>query len=163
MQISSVISGLADPATWGKKSEAGVQAGASALKSLEPQVQINPAARKVTAEILRKYDVTRISPDDFSQMLQKLYKAGALSEKDYQELAAVRMDLEHAGIEPNEPVNMLELYSDKVSKAQKELGATLDDAARQQRLGPDLRRLDWLQKFAVIQANPDAVGLDVAA
>ena len=95
-------------------------------------------------------------------MIQKLYKAGAISEKDYQELSTVRGDLEKAGIDSDESVNMLEFYSDKVSKAQKALDATLDDASRQQSLGSDKRRLDWMQKFAAIQANPDAVGLDVA-
>lgn len=163
MQISNIISNLADPATWGKKNEVAAPVAANALKSIESQNQTNPASRKASAEILRKYNVTRITPDQFSEMIQKLYQAGALSEKDYQELAAVRVDLEHAGIEPDETVNMLEIYSDKVSKAQKELDATLDDAARQQRLGPDLHRLDWLQKFALIQAHPDAAGLDLAA
>jgi len=163
MQISNVVSGLADPTTWGKKSEAAVQTATSALKSIEPQSQTNPAANKASAEILRQYDITNISPEAFSQMIQKLYKAGTLSEKDYQELSAVRMDLEQAGVEPDEAINMLEFYSDRVSKAQKELGTTLDEAAQQQRLGPDMHRLDWMQKFAMIQANPDAVGLDMAA
>lgn len=163
MQISNIISGLADPTTWGKKNEVAVPAAENAIKSIEPQVLSNPAARKASVEILRKYNVTNISPEDFSQMIQKLYKSGVLTEKDYQELSAIRMDLEHAGVESKESINLLEFYSDNVSKAQKELGATLDEAAQQQRLGPDLRRLDWLQKFAVIQANPDAVGLDVAA
>ena len=163
MQISNIISSLADPTTWGKNSEVTAAAGENALQSLQPQAQSIPAASKASAEILRKYDVTRITPDEFSQMIQKLYQAGALSEKDYQELSAARIDLEHAAVEPDEPLNLLEFYADKVSKAQKELGTTLDEAGRQQRLGPDMRRLDWLQKFAVIQANPDAVGLDVAA
>jgi hypothetical protein len=163
MQISNVISGLADPTTWGKKGETAVQTGVSAIKSSEQQNQTNPTAQKATAEILRQYDVTHITPEAFSQMIQKLYKAGALSEKDYQELLAVRTDLQNAGVEPNETVNLLEHYSDKVSKAQKSMGTTLDDASQQQSLGPDMHRLDWMQKFAMIQANPDAVGLDMAA
>ena len=163
MQISNVISSLADPTTWGKKSETAVQSGVSALKSTEQQNQNNPIAQKATAEILRQYDVTNITPEAFTQMIQKLYKAGALSEKDYQELLAVRTDLQNAGVEPDESVNLLEHYSDKVSKAQKSMGTTLDDASKQQSLGPDMHRLDWLQKFAMIQANPDAVGLDMAA
>ncbi|MGA2798869.1 MAG: hypothetical protein ABSE63_14925, partial [Thermoguttaceae bacterium] len=163
MQISNVISGLADPTTWGKKSETASKAGANAVKSIESQVQASPALQKASVEILRHYDVTHITPEEFSQMVQKLHNAGALSEKDFQELSAVRGDLENAGVEPDESINILEFYSDKLGKAQKNLGSTLDDAARQQRLGPDLRRLDWMQKFAMIQANPDAVGLDMAA
>ncbi len=162
MQISNVISGLADPTTWGKKSETALNTGASATKLIDSQVQASPAAQKASVEILRQYDVTNITPEAFSQLVQKLYKAGAISEKDFQELSAVRADLEKAGVESNESVNMLEFYSDKLGKAQKNLGSTLDEAARQQSLGPDLRRLDWMQKFAMIQANPDAAGLDVA-
>jgi hypothetical protein len=163
MQISNVFSGLADPTSWGKKGETAVQSSANALMSADSQVKVNPAAATKSADILRQYDVTRISPEGFSQMVQKLYKAGVLTEKDYQELAAVRTELERAGVEPNEEINMLEFYSDKLSKAQKELGVTLEEAARQQSLAPDMRRLDWLQKFAVVQANPDAAGLDIAA
>jgi hypothetical protein len=163
MQISNVVSSLADPTTWGKKGETAVQSGISALKSTDLQTQTNPTAQKATAEILHQYDVTHITPEQFTQMVQKLYKAGALSEKDYQELMAARTDLQNAGVEPNETVNMLEYYSDKVSKAQKAMGTTLDEAAGQQQLGPDMHRLDWMQKFAMIQANPEAGGLDMAA
>jgi hypothetical protein len=163
MQISNVISGLSDPTSWGKKGEAAVQTGASAIKSIDSQVQTNSNAQKASADILRQYDITNITPTAFSQMIQKLYKAGAISEKNYQELSAVRGDLEKAGVEPDESVNMMEFYSDKVSKAQKALSDTLADASSQQSLGSDMHRLDWMQKFAAIQANPDAVGLDVAA
>ena len=85
MQISNVISGLADPTTWGKKSETALNAGASATKLIDSQVQASPAAQKASVEILRQYDVTNITPEAFSQLVQKLYKAGAITEKDFQE------------------------------------------------------------------------------
>lgn len=162
MQISNVISGLSDATSWGKKGESALQTGSSAIKSLDSQVQINSKAQKASADILRQYDITNISPTAFSQMIQKLYKSGAISEKDYQELSAVRGELEKSGIEPDESVNLLEFYSNKLSKAQKALGTTLAEASNQPSLASDTRRLDWMQKFATIQANPDAVGLDVA-
>ena len=163
MQISNVISGLTDPSTWGKKSDSAVPNVANAIKLLEPQVQANVATQKASVEILRKYDVTNISPNEFTQMIQKLYQAGTMSEKDYQELSAVRSDLEHEGVDADEKTNMLEFLSNMVSRAQKKMGTSLEDAGQQKQLGPDMRRLDWLQKFAMIQANPDAAGLDMAA
>ena len=163
MQISNVISGLSDPTSWGKKGEAAVQTGASEIESIDSQVQTNSNAQKASADILRQYEITNITPTEFSQMIQKLYKAGAISDKNYQELSAVRGDLEKAGIGSDESVDMLEFYSNKLSKEQKALGNTLDEASRQQSLGSDKRRLDWMQKFAAIQANPDDVGLDVVA
>lgn len=163
MQISNVISGLTDPTSWGKKSDASAQAGSGALKILEPQAQANTTAQKASADILRQYDVTKMSPIQFTQMVQKLYQAGAISEKEYQELSAIRGELDRAGVDPNESINMLELFSDKVNSGQKEMDLAIGDPARQQQLGIDMRRLDWMQKFAMIQANPDAVGLDMAA
>jgi hypothetical protein len=162
MQINNIISGLADSATWGQKSETALKTGVNAVKSIEAQTQTAPAAQKAFVEILQQYDITHITPESYSQMIQKLYKAGALTEKDFQELSAVRADLEKAGTDPNESVNLLEFCSDKLSQAQRNLGSTPDEAASQQLLGPDLRRLDWMQKFAMVQANPDAVGLDMA-
>jgi hypothetical protein len=156
MQISNVISSLSDAASWGKKGESTAQAGAGAIKSIDSQVQASSKAQKASAEILRQYDITNITPTAFSQMIQKLYQAGAISEKDYQELSAVRGDLDKAGIEPDETVDLPEFYSDKVSKEQKTA-----DASNQQSLASDKRRLDWMQKFAVIQSNPEALGLDV--
>ena len=162
MQISNVVTGLSDATTWGKKSETAVKAGTSAIKSLDSLAQANPTAQKASVDVLRQYDITNITPDSYSQMIQKLYKAGAISEKDYQDLAAVRSDLDKAGIEPDESINMLEFCSDKLSKTQRNLSDSKDQPANQQSLGTDARRLDWMQKFAMIQANPDAVGLDVA-
>jgi hypothetical protein len=163
MQISNVLSTLADPTTLGKKSETAVQAGSNVLKSLETQNQSNLNTNKAMADVLRKYDVTKISPEQFSQMIQKLYQSGTLSEKDYQELSSIRIDLENAGVEPDESINMLDFYTNKITKAQKELGAGIEDPVKQKSLTPDLHRLDWLQKFATVQANPDAVGLNLAA
>jgi len=162
MQISSVVSGLSDPTTWGKKGEAAVKAGIHGIKSIDPLSQANPAMQKASVDILRQYDITNISPDSYSQLIQRLYKSGAISEKDYQELAAVRSELDKAGMDPGESINLLEFCSDKLSKAQRNLGDGTDQPANQQGLSTDARRLDWMQKFAMIQANPDAVGLDVA-
>ena len=107
-----------------------------------------------------EYDITNITPESYLQMIQKLYKAGALSEKDYQELSAVRGDLEKAGIDPGESVNLLEFCSDKLKQDQKSRETPRTRPANSTRSGR--APADWMQKFAMIQANPEAVGLDVA-
>ena len=114
------------------------------------------------AEILSRYDVTDISPTEFSQMIQKLFEAGTLSEKELQQLAAVRLDLDLEGVEADESIDLLEFYARKVKKAQRQLSDS-DGPSDREQLGPLLGRLDWLQKFALIQSAPDAIGLNALA
>ncbi|MGW8258489.1 MAG: hypothetical protein ACWGMZ_13465 [Thermoguttaceae bacterium] len=163
MQISNILSSLADPAGWGKKNNVSTLSGAAAANSIDDKAQTNPAAAKAAVEILRNYNVKNITPEEFSQMIQKLQQAGVLSEKDVQDLAAVRVDLQNARIEPDESVDLLEFYTRKIDKAQQNLEDGTDNANAVQSMAPYLQRLEWLQKFATIHDNPEAGGLDLAA
>jgi hypothetical protein len=163
MQISNVLSGFTDAAKLGgKKAEA---AAGALLKTLKPNdaTEANSAAsRAAMNDILRKYDVTSITPEEFSKMLTKLHDANAISDQEFQELSSIRTDLESQGVSSDQSVNLVELYGDRLKKIQQQNGDT-PDAARQQTLAPAMRKLDWLQKFALLHANPDAAGIDMAA
>jgi hypothetical protein len=163
MQISNIVSGMADATTLGKKSESTAAAALGAVKTADSQTLSSISTSKASAEILKQYDVTNITPNQFTQMIQKLYKAGTISEKDYQDLSSIRTELENDGVEGDESVNLVELYSNKVSKLQKEMENSQKSSAAQENLSAGMQKLDWLQKFAVIQANPESAGLDVAA
>ena len=162
MQISNVISGLTDAASWGKKGESALPTGTSTIKPADSQTQISLKAQKASVEILRQYNIADITPTSFSRMIQQLHQAGAISEKDFQELSAVRADLEKAGIEGDEAVNLLEFYTNKVSQTAKSSDGVNPAPSDVQLQGSDSKRLDWMKKFAAIQADPDAAGLDLA-
>jgi hypothetical protein len=157
MQISNALPSLADLAQkLGKRAEstdsaAGEPAKASAAKTAPPNTS---AALR---EILGKYDVTNITPNQFSQLSQKLYEAGVISQKDLQELTSVRGDLDAAGVEPDEPVNLVQFFRDKVQKLQQQSDAGDPTAGGQ--LSLLLRRLDWLEKFSAVRSRPDGVGM----
>jgi len=159
MQIANITAGYPDPTTVGKRGEAIEALAGRALKAAEGRTPSTAGGSSAAAAILARYDVTRISPTEFSEMVQKLRQAGAISDSEFQELAAIRLDLESAGVKPDESVNLMDFYARKVKELQGKIENANDPAARQQ-LGPVLRRLDWVQKFATIQSNPGALGLD---
>ena len=163
MQISNVLSSFTDAAKLGGKT--AESAAGSLLKVLKPSDaagQTSAASRAAMNDILKKYDVTKITPEDFSKMITKLHDAGAISDQDFQELSSIRTDLESQGVASDQTVNLVQLYGDQLRKVQQQMGDT-PDTESQQKLAPAMRKLDWLQKFALLHANPDAAGIDLAA
>ena len=69
-------------------------------------------------EILSQYDMTDITPNDFSKLIQQMSEKGAISQKDAQELSSIRVDLENAGVNSDESVNLLEFYQKQIVKVQ---------------------------------------------
>jgi hypothetical protein len=105
------------------------------------------AASDAMREILGQYDVTNITPRGFSEMLQKLN----------QELSLIRLDLEQEGIEPDQQVNLVDLYSKKLATFQEQLQALQKDsktfASTQALEEPVRKRYEWLQKAATIHTS----------
>jgi hypothetical protein len=64
-------------------------------------------------------------------------------------------------VSPDETVNLVELYQDKVKLAQRQADGA-QGAARPQ-LTPLLQRLGWLEKLSAMHAQPESVGLDALA
>ena len=162
MLINNVTTGHSDPATVARRGEAAEAAGRRALQSTDASAPALSGSRVALGQILAKYDVKNITPTEFSEMVQKLRQAGAISDGEIQELAAIRSDLEAAGVEPDERIDLTDFYQRKLKQAQNKLDDP-SEASRQQRLSPLLRRYDWVQKFAVMHANPQAVGIDTVA
>lgn len=163
MQISNVLGSVTDAAKWsGKKSDSATDSLLKILKPSDASAQPSAASRTAMNDILKQYDVTNITPEDFSKMITKLHDASAISDQDFQELSSIRTDLESQGVKSDQTVNLVELYGDQLKKLQQQMGDS-PDAASQQKLAPATRKLDWLQKFALLHANPDAAGIDMAA
>jgi hypothetical protein len=163
MQISNVLSSFTDAAKLGgKKAETAAGSLLKILKPSDAAVQPSAASRAAMNDILKKYDVTNITPEDFSKMITKLHDANAISDQEFQELSSIRTDLESQGVASDQTVNLVQLYGDQLRKVQQQMGDK-PDVASQQKLAPAMRKLDWLQKFALIHSNPDAAGIDMAA
>jgi hypothetical protein len=163
MQISNVLAGHPDPAALAKRGESVEAAAGRPPKAVGRQAVTSTASAAAMADILSDYDVTDISPAQFSEMIQKLFDAGTISQQELQQLAAIRLDLDLENVEADESVDLLEFYTRKIEKIQRGLSDSDTPATGQQQLAPLLSRLDWLEKFALIQSSPEIIGLDAVA
>ncbi|MCS7306080.1 MAG: hypothetical protein NZ602_13370 [Thermoguttaceae bacterium] len=123
------------------------------------------SANSALVEIAARYDVKKITPREFAQMLQQLQQAGALSETDRQLLLQILVDLHQEGIDPNETIDLVQFYTKKVKKFQDSLQGTNTDPQTRTQLGRMLaemeKRLDWLRRFALWHTCPDLLSLDL--
>lgn len=163
MQIRSASAGHSDPAALAKPGETIEPGGSPRAKAGQQITPSATGAATAMAEILSRYDVMDISPEEFSQMVQKLFESGTISEQEMQQLAAIRLDLDLDGLKPDESTDLLEFYARRIKKAQGRLSDSDGEAAGGKQLAPLLSRLDWLEKFALIQSAPEAIGLDAVA
>jgi hypothetical protein len=113
-------------------------------------------------EILAEYDATDISPNELSSMVQKLQKSGAISAQDAKDLAAMRVDLDQAGVAPNESINLVDFYRQQVQKAQQGLDSH-PGSVQQQQLQSLRQRLQWAEKLAAGHDHPEDIGLSTTA
>jgi hypothetical protein len=161
VKINNILGGLSDALPLNKRAEPAEASQSQSTKTAASAATSAVGTSPVLRQILAKYDVTAISPSEFSEMVQKLYNGGAISAQEYHELSAIRVDLEASGVSPDETVNLVELYRDKAQSAQRQASAS--EGASQQDAGAVLRRLDWMEKFSAIHAQPDSAGLNTLA
>jgi hypothetical protein len=162
MLINNVAAGYSDSATVAKRGDQVQAAARGVLKATDASAPPSNGSRAALGQILAQYDIKNISPTQFSEMVQKLHQAGSITDGDFQELTAIRSDLDSANVAPDEKIDLTEFYARKVKQAQNN-GDDPNAATNQQQLGPLLRRYDWVQKFAVMQSNPQAAGIDAVA
>lgn len=154
VQISQLLAGYADQASAGKRSDRAESGDSRAVDQLQqptPSSGLTAVLRKIAA----RYNVTEITPREFSDMLDALHQAGALADEQLQQLARIRVDLDLENIDPDEEVDLVDFYSDKLERLSRteEGGQSAEVAQAEQLMG-------WMEKFAVIQASADSLGLD---
>ncbi len=156
MQITGLSAGYADSGAVGRRTELPAAIGGKASEANAQTAGGSNASMDLLNGIVSQYDLTDISPRDFSKMLRELRDAGALTEGEYSELAQIRLDLDAENLDPDESVNLLEFYQQTLGRARHD-GNSPDAATA---LASMERRLDWLEKVAILQEAPDAAGMN---
>ncbi len=156
MQISGLSVGYTDSGSVGRRSEVlGVLAGKANEQAAPPAGDSN-ATMGLLAVVVSQYDLTDITPRDFSEMLRELRDAGAITEADYGQLAQIRLDMDAENLDPDEPVDLLEFYRKAVDRNQQDSGSDKSSPV----LAAMERRLEWLEKVAILQESPEAAGMN---
>lgn len=106
-------------------------------------------------EILKDYDLSDITPQQFSKMLQRLRDANLIDDKDFASLSLVRSDLAEAGIESNESVDLLAFYRRFIHRLQmtESQDASTASASASARLEQAQKNLQWLEKVTTLQSE----------
>ena len=156
MQIGQLLAGYPDQASAGKRNDR-VEAGGLQPADQSPQgPTLSAGLTALLRQVAARYNVTEITPRGFSDMLDELHRTGALSDSQLQQLARVRVDLDLENIDPDEEVDLVDFYSDKLD----ELSRTGKDGGRSSDVVQTEQLLAWMEKFAVIQSSADVLGLD---
>lgn len=156
MQITGLSAGYSDSGAVGRRNELlEAVAGKGREQNAQAAGGLNARMEELKG-IVSQYDLADITPRDFSEMLRELRDTGALTEAEYADLAQIRLDMDIENLDPDESLNLLEFYGKSIDRAR---GDSDSDAASTM-LASMERRLDWLEKVAVLQESPDAAGLN---
>lgn len=152
MQITGLTAGYGDSATVGRRNDllsptAGKQTAQNAKAADGPNAMMD-----LLTGVVSQYDLTDITPRDFSEMLRELRDAGALTESEYGELAQIRLDMDAENLDADDSINLLDFYRKAVDRARGDEGPA--------GIAPMERRFDWLEKVAILQESPEAAGLN---
>jgi hypothetical protein len=150
MNVPNVLSGLTDLTSQVKNSATSTVTATAVGKAVAVAQSMAPTATAAMREILSKYDMTDITPNDFSKLIQQMSQKGAISQKDAQELSSIRVDLENAGVNSDESVNLLEFYQKQIAKVQAAAAQSPNPGAAKATIDALVGRLNWLQKFAAV-------------
>ena len=158
MQVPSILSGASDVAARAKQTQSNA-AGAAATTAASAAL---PSTSSAMRDIVSRYDMTDITPNDFSSMIQQLYAKGAVSAKDMQDLSSIRTDLEAAGVGADQSVNLQEFYEQQLGKA-KTAAAQSPDPAAAANVQAIAARMTWVQKFAAVRQEDTSAGMNAVA
>ncbi len=154
MQIQNVLSGYTDRATKRQAELLDTLVGKADGDRGKPEAAEGLSSATAIRNVLQTYDVTEITPKQLTEMIQRLFDVGVITQQELEQLAAIRLDLDLAGIDPDESIDLLQFYRQKVAdlhRRRSEISA-VPDALR--------RRLDWIEKFALVQDASGLAGLD---
>lgn len=127
-----------------------------------PEAGSSAARIGAVSRIVAQYDVSKITPTELGELAQKLFDAGAISASEMQELLAMRSDLEDAGFDADQRIDLLEFYRERVDRIDRQAAAN-GSPAEKQALAAELKKLDWAEKLATAHRFPESIGLSLAA
>lgn len=156
MQVTGLSAGYSDSGTVGRRNELLTAiSGKGQVEKASGAGGLNGMMEQLKG-IVSQYDLEDITPRDFSEMLRELRDAGALTEAEYGDLAQIRLDMDAEGLDPDDSLDVLDFCQKTLDRARN--GDETDEASPL--FASMERRLEWLEKVAVLQESPDAAGLN---
>lgn len=134
--------GLGSPtaAAEGRRTAAPQQPAAAAANAL-------PSDGAVLRALAAQYDVHEITPRQFATLINELQAADAVSAIELADLAQLRLALDRAGFDPDEPLDLVGFVETRL----RDEDVGLLDMAQNAENTPFRRLLAWLNKFDMLR------------
>ncbi len=116
--------------------------------------------------ILADYDLQRITPQKFSELIDRLKSADVLTPRDHQQLNQLRQSLDSAGLNADQPIDLLSFVAKKLDETRRSLAEAqdTDDPGQLSALEATLKltqdQADWLSKLDAAKRDRPLGGLD---
>ena len=128
-------------------------------QSYELPAAAQPAASpEALSQIAAQYDVTRLTPRDLSRMIEELRTAGALKPEDLKALTQLRASFDRAGLDPDEPLDVLDVLRQGVAA---ERASAAAHGSPEPTAGE--RQLAWMERLALVQRGGNLAELNAVA
>lgn len=166
LSVASLLSGMEAVSGMFRRS-----ASAGAASASPPGDDASPAGASgetsratLLQELSSRHDLRNISPDTFSNLVRQLHEAGLINDRELQDLAAVRLELDLAEVPPDKPLNLIEFLENKLQRLHGQLGAsptpagtTLSVTDYNEATDRTMRQLGLLRELQQARSGP---GLD---
>ncbi len=164
MQIGNVLSSQTDLTSAGKRAS---NAGTAVASLVEATSSTSTTSTSGVAEVMRKYDLTEITPDEFAEMIQKLHENGSLTDEEYSQLVQLRAEMQSDGLAGDEDLNILTYCEQKCAALQQRADAEEKGSAQRAATAKQLATMqecsEWVQKLQLVHESPDSIGLNATA
>ena len=159
MQVNNIMAGLSDASSLAKgRTSAAATDRPPGRRGGHADGACRQLARRCRA-ILAKYDVTDITPNEFSQMIQQLYAAGAISQTGParpQRRADRPGDGRRQADDIDQPAGFLHA---EIQRRAEPIHRPRTRRPSRQQIAPLVHRLDWVEKFKTMKDDPAGAGL----
>ncbi len=164
LPVASILTGLSTVGSLFRRSGSVEAAKATEPAPADPLASLS--SESALQELASRHDLTKISPEDFSALARQLHQAGVINDRELQDLAAVRLELDLAELPPGKPVDVLAFLETKQQRLQGQLAApaggtspSLSASDYNEAADRVARQLDFLREFQ--QARSGAVDTTV--
>ena len=168
MDIGRILNLFSSPQPGSSPKSFPVAAENATAEASSGAATLGPEQSRKFRDVVSQYDLTDISPQELSELVQKLQQAGVITGAEVQELAQIRLELEQDGADANESLDLVQFFNQKLKNQEEQIrrqeqrqpGLTVD---RGEALRGTLRQVDWISKLAAFDSRSRFEALDAVA
>lgn len=124
LSVASLLSGIEAVGGLLRRSPAVASVPVPAVSEAAPATEAASEASRSSSlqELASHHDLRNISPSAFSNLVRQLHQAGLINDRQLQDLAAVRLELDLAELPPEKPIDLIAFLENKLQRLHGQAG-----------------------------------------